>query len=220
SRSPSPYRMPQFPDVLLASLPCDHGTRAMALFALFLDLTRFRCAQARQLQEPAWLRPPALRLQQRMHLARGRHQPFVLVGLVVLFDLLQLVAIVAHESVRLAQSLGRDIPLPVDPLKPRAIAEMKAGHWIDGIAVAILDVEEVVASEPHEQRAHHLVAVGVDPVRLVQQLKTLALAAVDEDALRLGSRARKPARELGHRRQRHKGPEAGAFLHQVLDYLL
>src|SRR5262249_60032738 len=78
-----------------------------------------------------------------------------------------------HESVRLAQSLGRDIPLPVDPLKPRAIAEMKAGHWIDGIAVAILDVEEVVGSEPHEQRAHHLVAVGVDPVRLVPQLKTL-----------------------------------------------
>src|SRR5581483_990789 len=87
-------------------------------------------AQARQgqLQETAALAPAALRFEEGVHLARGGYRALVLVGLVVPFDVLELVAIVAHEPVRLAQALGRDVALPVDAIEARAVAEVEAGH--------------------------------------------------------------------------------------------
>ena len=75
------------------------------------------------------------------------------VGLVVLLDVLELVAVVAHESVGLAQALRRDIPLPVDALQAGAVAQVEAGHGIDGMAVGGLGVEEIVRGEPQQQRA-------------------------------------------------------------------
>src|SRR5436853_6069172 len=88
---------------------------ASALLALVLALSGPGRPQPGQLQEPAGLRAASLQLQKCVHLARGGYDAVVLVGFVVLLDVFQLVAIVAHESVGLAQSFRRDIPLPIDP---------------------------------------------------------------------------------------------------------
>src|SRR5437764_491208 len=69
-----------------------------------------------------------------MHLAGGSHDALVLVGLVVLLDVPQLVAVGAPESVGLAQALWADTPLPGDALPARPVAQVEAGHGGDGPA--------------------------------------------------------------------------------------
>ena len=51
-------------------------------------------------------------------------------GLVVPFDLFQVVAVIDHDAVRLAQPLFRDVAQPIDALQPGAIAEMEARHRV------------------------------------------------------------------------------------------
>ena len=90
--------------------------------------------------------------------------------------------------------------MPIDPLQPRPIAQMKAGDRIGGKAFVRLDVQKIMRGKAHEERADRLVAVGVDPVRFVQEVQPLPLDIVDQIALRIGARARQPARKLRHGR--------------------
>ena len=112
--------------------PAAHMTNTARLAASSAILARRRLpsrAQPRDGQELAGIRLAAFRLQQgvppgarpppspRSRRPRGSSR-----------CRLQLVAVVAHQPVRLAQALGRGVALPVDALQPGAVAEMEAGH--------------------------------------------------------------------------------------------
>ena len=67
-------------------------------------------------------------------LHRGRSGDLAAVdeGFVIALDLVEVVEIVDHDAEGLGEPLGRQVPLPVDALEPRAIAEMKAGDRVRG----------------------------------------------------------------------------------------
>ena len=182
--------------------------RARAAYSLSARPDRAVRRPGRARKRPASAACPLrLESQQRMHLARGGDHPLVLVGLVVLLDVLELVAVVAHQAVRLAQALRRDVALPVDALEARAVAEMEARHRIDGVAVHGLGVEEIVRREPQQQRAQRLGRGGVDPRRVLQHGEP---RRARQATSRLGAVARaqalEPVGELRDRRERHEGP--------------
>src|SRR4051812_5040027 len=80
--------------------------------------------------------------------AARRHDRTVLsVGLVIALDLREIVAIVDHQAVRLAQPLLRSVGKPVEPLESRTVAEMKARHGIDGPVVDRAGKEEIVGGK-------------------------------------------------------------------------
>src|ERR1700674_1233857 len=83
-------------------------------------------AQARESQKLPPLGPGTFGFQQRMHLAGSSNCALIFVGLVVLLDIPDLIAVVAHEAVRLAHALGRGITLPVDAFQARTVAQMES----------------------------------------------------------------------------------------------
>ena len=66
-------------------------------------------------------------------------------GFVVLLDVVEVVEIVHHQPVRLPEAVLGHVGEPVDPLEPRAVAEMETRDRIDRRAVARLGVEEIKA---------------------------------------------------------------------------
>src|SRR5262245_45911528 len=115
-----------------------------------------------------------------MHMAGGGHRALVYIGLVVLFDVLELIAIVAHESVRLAQALCRDIPLPIDALETGAVAEVETRDGIDRLALGSLDVEKIMGGKTHEDRPQGTCRGRIDPGRVLQHAKEIGLGGSEE----------------------------------------
>ena len=77
-------------------------------------------------------------------------------GLVVGLDEAQIVEVVDHQPVRLAQALGRGVAQPVEPLQPGAVAEMEAGDRVDRLAAGTLGAQVVGGGQVEQQRAEAL----------------------------------------------------------------
>lgn len=66
-------------------------------------------------------------LQQSPNRRRSHHFALAAIGFVIGFNVVELVQIVHHQPRRLAQTLGRSVGQPVDPLDPRAVGKVKIG---------------------------------------------------------------------------------------------
>ena len=62
---------------------------------------------------------------------RRNDGPVFRIGFVVLLDLAEIVAVIHHQAVRLRDPALRNVTEQVDPLKPRAIAEVESRHRIE-----------------------------------------------------------------------------------------
>ena len=82
--------------------------------------------------------------QDLAHAGRSRHHALLGEGLVVRLDLVECVEIVDHQAVRLLQPLRRQIAEEVEPLEPGAVPEVESRHGIDGPALRVLRLQEVV----------------------------------------------------------------------------
>jgi hypothetical protein len=54
---------------------------------------------------------------------------------VVTLDLIEVIEVVDHDAEGLGEPLRRQVPLPVDALQPRAVAEVKAGDGVQDPAI-------------------------------------------------------------------------------------
>src|SRR3954465_11917674 len=73
-------------------------------------------------------------LQRLLDRARGRDDAEIGVGFVVLLDGVEVVGVVHHQAVALLEALRRRVAEEIQPLEPRAVAEMEPRHRIDGSA--------------------------------------------------------------------------------------
>src|ERR1700733_605476 len=73
--------------------------------------------------------------EQLLDRSRSRDLAAVDEGLVIALDLVEIVEVIAHDPEGLREPLRRQVPLPVDALKPGAVAEMKAGDLVGNPAV-------------------------------------------------------------------------------------
>ncbi len=133
---------------------------------------------------------------------RGDDGALVGESLVVGLDKTQIVEIVDHQPVRLAQALGRDIAQPVEPLEPGTIAEMEAGHRVDRLPAAALGAEIVGRGKRQQDRLQPLGNRRIDvPTRMAKCLQRLKVDAGETGRCRVGLYLREPAREARRRGQ-------------------
>src|SRR2546427_11428636 len=65
-----------------------------------------------------------------LDMARSGDRPALRVGFVIALDLLEIVEVIDHQPVRLAQAFRRSVGEPVDLLEPGAVAEVEAGDRV------------------------------------------------------------------------------------------
>src|SRR6267154_425126 len=75
--------------------------------------------------------PHGLKLQQCVDIGRTHDGPVTHEGLVVVLDAVMVVEIVDHDAERFLDRTAHGVAEPIDPLKPRAVAEMKARYRVD-----------------------------------------------------------------------------------------
>ena len=69
--------------------------------------------------------------QELAHVRRSDDLALLGEGFVVLLDVVEVVAVVHHQAVRLPQALGRRVAEKVEPLQAGAVAEMEARHRVE-----------------------------------------------------------------------------------------
>ena len=111
--------------------------------------------------------------------AAGGDDALLRVGLVVLLDVVEIVAVVDHQAVRLLQgALGR-VAEPVEPFQPRAVAEMEARDRVDRQAAAVARAQEIPGGGAHQRVRDRLGDVRIaPPIRGVERGKRVAILLV------------------------------------------
>ena len=133
----------------------------------------------------------------RAHRVGGGDPALLGQRLVVLLDLAEVVEVVDHQPVRLAQALRRDVAEEVQPLEPRAVAEVEARHRVDRAAGLVLRLQEVVGRDRASATARTASALSGSRC----QPGSSSSASVGARARRRGSRTpRPPARASARRR--------------------
>ena len=134
--------------------------------------------------------------QGRAHRVGGGDPALLGQRLVVLLDLAEVVEVVDHQPVRLAQPVRRDVAEEVQPLEPRAVAEVEARHRVDRAAGLVLRLQEVVGRDRDQHGAHGLRLLRVEvPAGLVEQRERRA------PPRRRGSPTRRPPARASARRR-------------------
>ena len=155
--------------------------------------------------------------QQFLHHARRRHHVLVGEGLVIAFDLGEIVLIVDHHAVGLGEALLRQIAHRIDPFEPRAVAEMEARDRIDDASVGPPDLEEVMRRQRLERLAHARRGLGAFRPSVLERDVAHGL---DQRLDRGIVAAFHPAPEARDGRQRHEGLDLRQFATDLLDHLL
>src|ERR1700728_178560 len=96
---------------------------------------------------------PHGRTHQPRHGGGGDDGPLVRIGLVVLFDVIEIVAIIHHQAVRLRQSPLRGVGEPVEPFKPRAVAEVETGDRVDRQSPPVTAAHIIEGGGPQQRLA-------------------------------------------------------------------
>ena len=158
-------------------------------------------------------------------LAHGRgSDDFVLVGegLVVLFDIVEIVEIIDHQPMRLAQRRLGEIAERIEPFEPRAIAEVKARDGIDNAAGGGARMHEIMRGERQRARA------AAPPSRPSCSPSSACRATPARGAparrwpanFHPRARARSQAAKPGAGDKRHEIVQPRQFALQFLDHLL
>jgi len=136
---------------------------------------------------------------------------------VVALDLFQVVAVVDHQRVRLAQALERGVGQPVDPIEAGAVAEMEARHRIERPAIRRLDLKEVLGRQRQQRCTQPVLRRRARvPARRCECGELNPVCRRYDLRIGRGQHAVQPAREARRRRQRDERGEARQLAHQVL----
>ena len=98
----------------------------------------------------------------------------------VLLDVIEVVEIVHHQSIRLCDGAIGCVGKPVDAFKPRTVAKMESRDRIHGGAALVARSQEVPCGGPHQRflKLAEDFRIG-PPMRPIKQLKGYAIAGVD-----------------------------------------
>src|SRR3954471_13851077 len=134
-----------------------------------------RASQARAPPEPLFLDRNDItrrRLDEARDRAGGNDGVLLSIGLVVLLDVLEVVEVVHHQTVRLPQRPLGGIGGEIQPLQPRAVAEMEARNRIERCAARRARTQ-VVPRRRTQQRLAHVFGgdLIVPPFRPVERLE-------------------------------------------------
>src|SRR5437879_13540865 len=122
----------------------------------------------------------------------------------VVLDAVVVVEIVDHDAEGFLDRTELGVAEPVDPLEPRAVAEVKAGYRVDAIS-GRWPSRQVGRTKPHQGGAQLLAPRRVLPPALpfkFRQLRRIGIASIRQPL-------REPAPEARYRRQRSEESRVG-----------
>src|SRR5260221_8564094 len=134
---------------------------------------------------------------------------------VVILDALMVVEIVDHDAEGFLDRTGRGVTEPVDPLEPRAVAEVKTRYRVDAVS-GRWPSRQVYRTKPHQGCAQRFALLWIVPPAVARELRQQRGIGVAF----LCKLLREPAPEARHRRQRRKPLELRKVRLQLLDHLL
>src|SRR5262249_58286493 len=85
------------------------------------------------------------------HGAGGDHRAVLRIGLVIALDVIEIVEIIHHQTIGLFECPLRRIGEPIEPLEPRAIAEMESGDRVDRQAAAVAGAQVIPCGRAQER---------------------------------------------------------------------
>ena len=155
------------------------------------------------------------------HRAGGDDGLMLRIGLVVLLDVVEIVEVVHHQAVRLAQRALRGVGKQVEPFEPRAVAEMEARDRIERRAAPVAPAQKYQAAA----RSSGSRTVSDTARSRHQSGRSSAVSAERSSSLDPARRlaralAAEPGGEVRHRRQRDEGREPRNLARNLLDHLL
>src|SRR5262245_21301639 len=96
------------------------------------------------------------RASEPLHGIRRHYRAVLGVGLVVSLDALEIVEVVHHQAVRLAERLAGGVGEPVDLLEAGAVAEVEACHRVARRSVLGAGVEKIPGGGTLQGLAHRV----------------------------------------------------------------
>src|SRR5262249_36454969 len=161
------------------------------------------------------------RTEEPRHGGRSNDGMLLCVRFVVLLDVLKIVKIIDHQPIRLLQRSFRGIAEEVEPLEPRAVAEVEASDRIKRRAAGGARAQIIPGSRAQQWLLNHPGGRLVPPpLGTVERCKRRAILRPEHNRSCIGALALEPVGEVRGRRQRNEGRQTRDFTADLLDDLL
>src|SRR5579872_2891960 len=168
-----------------------------------------------------WLERPCPHLGQFPDRRGSDDLAFVGEGLVVLFNVIEIVKVVHHDSIGLLKARGGQIAERIDPFEPRAIAEMKPRDRIDDAAIGATGVDEIIGGKRRQHTIQSVDGGGLGrPVWMFEKTQRASALGREKARVFLLALSIEPLRKAGNRRKRDEALQARQLPLQLLDDLL